>query len=510
MNSALAGPRGRTESDQFDHKKISRGLAWMMERASQRSDNEQLPVIVQFKQDYYGRHGIPSRLLRARGLDLVNGYAGYMDVKSIQDLARLPWIDQITVDAKIRSSNGSNLLEDHFNNGFAGNDGNVAWVGDWVESGESDGTGSGLVRIKHDYYYCASGKCIRLGDYEQRYGGPWSLTRQADLTDATSATLNYTYSIKSSGNEGFLKTQVRNANGNWQTLVTYAIVSGGDDDDDEGGQNIRRESASFDISNYASSNTAIRFLLTREDSSNSNSNEVEGYFYIDDIQIQYDGPSHTVNYSYYKNPFIQSIGIEQNFSGYNGTSNQIDYNGTGVGVAVFDSGVANHFEVDTSTVIDFTSGSAIIGPAGNDEYGHGTHVSGIISGNGLMSNGFHSGVAPDADLLHVKVLDGTGVGSTSNLIAAINWVIQNKNTYNIRVANLSLGHPALESAETDPLCQAVRSMVDAGIVAVVSAGNWGKTDEFPELWGAVNSPGTEPSAITVGAINTMGTVNPQG
>jgi hypothetical protein len=78
--------------------------------------------------------------------------------------------------------------------------------------------------------------------------------------------------------------------------------------------------------------------------------------------------------------------------------------------------------------------------------------------------------------VQVKVLDDSGKGLTSNVIAAIDWVIQHKETYNVRVANFSLGHPAFESYETDPLCQAVRRLVEAGVVTVVSAGNLGRTE----------------------------------
>ena len=156
--------------------------------------------------------------------------------------------------------------------------------------------------------------------------------------------------------------------------------------------------------------------------------------------------------------------------------------------------------------VDFTSGSPVVAATYNDGYGHGTHVSGVIGARGSLSSGQYAGVAPGVDFLHVKVIDDSGAGYTSNLIAAIGWMIANKDAYNIRVANLSVGHPAVESFETDPLCQAVRNMVEAGIVTVVSAGNLGKASGYPELWGGITSPGTEPSVITVVAVNTKGTV----
>jgi serine protease AprX len=210
------------------------------------------------------------------------------------------------------------------------------------------------------------------------------------------------------------------------------------------------------------------------------------------------------------NPFITSIGVDQlqDIVVNDGGTERVDagYKGAGITVAVLDSGVSNeHVQLGSSITesVDFTSGRAKSNSqATADDFGHGTHVAGII---GATGGGTTKGVAPAVDLVSVKVLDGTGTGSTSNVIMAIDWVIQNKEDYNIQVANLSIGHPAFESYTADPLCQAVRAMVDAGIVTVVSAGNLGKTADYSEIWGGISSPGTEPSVITVGAVNTQGT-----
>ena len=107
--------------------------------------------------------------------------------------------------------------------------------------------------------------------------------------------------------------------------------------------------------------------------------------------------------------------------------------------------------------------------------------------------------------MDLKVIGADGSGLTSHLIAAIDWAIEHKDEYDIRIANLSLGHPAVESYLDDPLCQAVRAMTEAGIVTVVSAGNLGKTESHPKIWGGITSPGIEPSVITVSAVNTRGT-----
>ena len=96
-------------------------------------------------------------------------------------------------------------------------------------------------------------------------------------------------------------------------------------------------------------------------------------------------------------------------------------------------------------------------------------------------------------------------GNASHVIAAIDWAIANKATYNIRVINMSLGTPAVDSYTVDPLCLAARRAFNAGIVVVASAGNNGKDSLGNKQYGSIGSPGIEPSVITVGAANTFGT-----
>src|SRR5256886_4498327 len=108
-----------------------------------------------------------------------------------------------------------------------------------------------------------------------------------------------------------------------------------------------------------------------------------------------------------------------------------------------------------------------------DDNGHGTHVGGIIMGNGYDSQGSKSGIAPGASLVSLKVLDANGQGAISNIIAALNWIIANRTTYNIRVVNLSVGAPIRESYWTDPLTLAVKQVTDLGITVVAAAGNLG-------------------------------------
>jgi serine protease AprX len=178
-----------------------------------------------------------------------------------------------------------------------------------------------------------------------------------------------------------------------------------------------------------------------------------------------------------------------------------------VGVAVIDSGITNwhddlyrglsgrvaHFK-------DFTTDSRVwsSNPA-YDDYGHGTHVAGIIAGNGFDSKGQHKGIAPGARLVGLKAMDGFGRGYISDVIAAIDYAISVNATYNIRVINLSVASGVYESYWLDPLALAARRAVDAGIVVVASAGNLGENSQGQLQSGGITSPGNAPWVLTVGA-----------
>ena len=183
--------------------------------------------------------------------------------------------------------------------------------------------------------------------------------------------------------------------------------------------------------------------------------------------------------------------------------------GTGVGVAVIDSGISpsNVFGSRIVAFYDFTSGAAVqVAP--NDQYGHGTHVAGLIGGSGVPSAGVYPGVATNVTLIGLKVLDGNGQGYTSSVISAIEFAVANRTQLGIDVINLSLGHPILESSATDPLVQAVEAASRAGIVVVASAGNFGVDPATGEVgYAGITSPGDAPSAITVGAVDINGTAS---
>lgn len=183
--------------------------------------------------------------------------------------------------------------------------------------------------------------------------------------------------------------------------------------------------------------------------------------------------------------------------------------GQGIGIALLDSGISPHKALGTRVVANV---SLVTGDTDKiDEFGHGTHIAGIITGSASAASGVTSsyggGIAPGAHLVNVRVLGANGTGLTSDVIAGIDWVIANRSKYNIRIINLSLGHSVMEPAATDPLCEAVARAVRAGIVVVASAGNRGKTEDGRQILGGITSPGNSPYAITVGALNTWNTVS---
>ena len=143
-----------------------------------------------------------------------------------------------------------------------------------------------------------------------------------------------------------------------------------------------------------------------------------------------------------------------------------------------------------------------------DGFGHGTHVASVAAGRGFgfLAAPDHTGVAPGADIYDVKVLGDTGTGTLSDTIEGINWVIYHAKEYNIRVMNLSLAAQSTQSWLNDPLCIAVRSASAAGITVVVAAGNFGKSTDGKEVFGAIGAPGNDPSVITVGAVNIKSTI----
>jgi serine protease AprX len=183
--------------------------------------------------------------------------------------------------------------------------------------------------------------------------------------------------------------------------------------------------------------------------------------------------------------------------------------GAGVTIAIVDTGISPHPALNGKVIASVSTVSG--DPSTNDAHGHGTHIAGVIAGSGAASKSvtplYKGGIAPDVKLVNVRVLGANGTGWTSDVIDGIEWVIENRARYKIRAINLSLGHPVTEPSTTDPLCIAVMKATAAGIVVIASAGNAGKTEDGRPILGGISSPGNSPYAITVGAMNTKGTVS---
>jgi serine protease AprX len=192
---------------------------------------------------------------------------------------------------------------------------------------------------------------------------------------------------------------------------------------------------------------------------------------------------------------------------------QYGFDGTGIGVAVIDSGIAAHPDLNNangSSRVVYSQSFLPLDGTTSDKFGHGTHVAGLVGGSGASSgtaNGYaatYAGMAPNVNLINLRVLDQNGLGTDSQVIAAIEEAITLKNTYNIRVINMSLGRPVFESYTLDPVDQAVEAAWKAGIVVVAAAGNngrFGLTNGF----GTIGVPANDPAVITVGATMTEDT-----
>jgi len=195
---------------------------------------------------------------------------------------------------------------------------------------------------------------------------------------------------------------------------------------------------------------------------------------------------------------------------------QLGYTGAGIGIAVIDSGITSWHDDLTrggstqlypygdqrvAKFVDFVGGQTLP----YDDNGHGSHVAGIIGGNGHDSSSQKAGAAPRASLVVLKVLDANGQGTISNIIAALNWVATNAATHNIRVVNMSVGARITESYWTDPLTLATKRVTDMGITVVTAAGNFGRNANGQPQWGGITAPGNAPWVLTVGASSTQGT-----
>ncbi len=174
-----------------------------------------------------------------------------------------------------------------------------------------------------------------------------------------------------------------------------------------------------------------------------------------------------------------------------------NFSGQGIRIAVLDTGVVEHPDLK-GRIVEFYD---CINNRKNwyDDNGHGTHVAGILAGNGIMSNGILAGLAPETDIIAVKVLDKNGEGKVEKILQGLEWIRNNHKKYRIRIVNVSVGaKKEIGIYKEKKLIEAVEQLWNEGLVVVVSAGNQGPKE------GSITVPGTSRKVITVGSIESEG------
>ncbi len=172
-------------------------------------------------------------------------------------------------------------------------------------------------------------------------------------------------------------------------------------------------------------------------------------------------------------------------------AHQSGFSGHGIGVAVLDTGIFPHADLKNRLAVFQNMLGSRRYPF--DDCGHGTHVAGIIGGDGRQSGGYYRGIAPGCHLAGIKVLDNSGDGNADDMIAGLQWIQEHYRRYNIRIVNISAGAQKKSMCtEASEMIRKVEALWDEGLVIVAAAGNDGPGE------GTVTAPGVSRKIITVG------------
>ncbi|MCE7989867.1 MAG: hypothetical protein DYG89_52640 [Caldilinea sp. CFX5] len=452
---------------------------------------------------------------------LINSFAAHLPAHALTALAASPNVRYVALDAPVTTMNEATLAaaDDFTTVAYNGSNGGYAWVGPWQESGEADGPVLGDVAVTPFWGGALQG--LRLQGAEK------GIARQLNLSAAADAQLTISYRRKEFGATDFVRVELSNDGGQrWQEI---ARLSGTVTD-------AAIQTAAYDLSAYRSATTMIRFITAPALSAAAK-------FYLDYVAVEatpLPGQSlqaakalylplianetessrqglalrnkaerladqgrasndectwHCIDLTKVASTFVKAIGADQLW-------NREPYlRGQGVTVAVVDSGIAVNPDLNdylgasrVITRVNFVNGAVLP----DDYYGHGTHIAGAVAGSGQASNGVYLGVAPEAQLIDVRVMNDHGHGNTSDVIRGLQWIYDHRHTYNIRVVNLSLNSRVPESYHHSALNAALEVLWFNNVVAVVSAGNGGKQQLYP--------PANDPFVITIGSADDKGTV----
>jgi serine protease AprX len=399
-------------------------------------------------------------------LYLIHAFAAEMSARAAVKLARTEGIGRVMLDAPMAKANVADTFtaRDAFNDmSFGNNDGDLNWSSDWQEIGEDDGPYDGDLRISYE--------ALRISDDHR------GIQRTLDLSGANAATLYFDYGMTSFDDAyDYVALELSGDGGTTWTEI----------DRFEGPSSYfwrGYSPAAYDISAFIAADTTIRFTTSSHLGSWDR-------LYIDNLEVVMTMtpdpcPGCTPN------TYLDTLNV--------GPVWEMGIEGQGVTIAVIDSGVAP--DADFSAIVESRDfGSSV----GDDPSGHGTHVAGIIAGNGTDSGGLYRGVAPQANLISIAISDETGMAYESDVIEGLQWLYENKETYNIRIVNISFNTTAEISYHESPMNAAAEILWFNGIVVVASAGNKGVADG-PNPANA--APANDPFIITVGASHEQGTAD---
>lgn len=455
-------------------------------------------------------------------LDFIDALVVDIAASDLLALAADETVNWISLDAPVRSSSATdgsaaNVRDDFDQVAYDGSNGAFTWSDNWQEIGETDGPGAGNVAVTTFWGGALQG--LRL------QGKSTGAVRAFDLYDAEGAQMGLSFRRKDfQANDAVTIELSANGGASWQMVARL----------DGPVTDAEMQYADYTLATGDASELQIRFVTAATMSADAK-------FYLDAIDVRLQRPAVTLSHQIYL-PFVTGTeearseetavaarskdDVTASWSSSGGSCNYHCFDldaldstyikaigadklwnvasyprGWQIGVAIVDSGISPHSDLN-----DYYNNSRLVkqinfvpgNPTPDDFYGHGTHVAGTIGGIGQSSGGVYMGVAPEAKLIDVRVTDDYGMGNISNVVAGLQWVYQNRNTYNIKIANLSLNSTVPESYHQSPLNAAVEILWFNKIVVVVSAGNGGQEKLHP--------PANDPFVITVGSVDDKKTV----